>query len=101
MSITIRQARPDDASAIYNMIYELAVYEKAPQEVVTTPDEIRETLFGDDSKTEALICEIDGKRRAMPCSSPAIQPGSDATVFIWKICISHRTIAARARVERC
>ena len=45
MSITIRQARPDDASAIYNMIYELAVYEKAPQEVVT----------------EALICEIDGK----------------------------------------
>ena len=29
MSITIRQARPDDASAIYNMIYELAVYEKA------------------------------------------------------------------------
>ena len=55
MSITIRQARPDDASAIYNMIYELAVYEKAPQEVVTTPDEIRETLFGDDSKTEALI----------------------------------------------
>ena len=61
MSITIRQARPDDASAIYNMIYELAVYEKAPQEVVTTPDEIRETLFGDDSKTEALICEIDGK----------------------------------------
>ncbi len=38
MSITIRQARPDDASAIYNMIYELAVYEKAPQEVVTTPE---------------------------------------------------------------
>lgn len=37
MSITIRQARADDASAIYNMIYELAVYEKAPQEVVTTP----------------------------------------------------------------
>ncbi|MGR7072261.1 N-acetyltransferase family protein [Klebsiella aerogenes] len=61
MSITIRQARADDASAIYNMIYELAVYEKAPQEVVTTPEEIRETLFGDDSKTEALICEIDGK----------------------------------------
>jgi hypothetical protein len=28
MSITIRQARPTDANAIYDMIYELAVYEK-------------------------------------------------------------------------
>ncbi|MDI7660390.1 GNAT family N-acetyltransferase [Cronobacter universalis] len=61
MSYKIRAARPEDATAIYKMIYELAVYEKAPQEVVTTPDEIRETLFGADSKTEALICEIDNK----------------------------------------
>ncbi|WP_409307007.1 GNAT family N-acetyltransferase [Pectobacterium sp. B1J-3] len=61
MSITIRQARPEDATAIYDMIYELAVYEKAPEEVVTTAEEIRETLFSADSKTEALICEIEGK----------------------------------------
>lgn len=61
MSITIRQARPTDANAIYDMIYELAVYEKAPEEVVTTAEEIKATLFGADSKTEALICEIDGK----------------------------------------
>ncbi|HBV39719.1 MAG TPA: GNAT family N-acetyltransferase [Erwinia sp.] len=60
MSITIRQARPADAQTIYDMIYELAVYEKAPQEVVTTPDGIRETLFGEESQTEALICEVDG-----------------------------------------
>ncbi|MCZ4060875.1 GNAT family N-acetyltransferase [Pantoea sp. LMR881] len=60
MSITLRQARPADAEAIYNMIVELAVYEKAPEEVVTHADEIRETLFGDDSKTEALICEVAG-----------------------------------------
>ncbi|WP_227317522.1 GNAT family N-acetyltransferase [Cedecea davisae] len=61
MNITIRQARPEDAAAIYDMIFELAVYEKAPEEVVTTPDEIRETLFGAGSNTEALICEIDNK----------------------------------------
>ncbi|MBE4964656.1 GNAT family N-acetyltransferase [Enterobacter cloacae complex sp. P24RS] len=61
MSITIRQARPENAAAIYDMIYELAVYEKAPEEVVTTPDEIRKTLFGADSKTEALIAEYAGR----------------------------------------
>ena len=43
------------------MIYELAVYEKAPEEVVTTAEEIRETLFASSSKTEALICEVAGK----------------------------------------
>lgn len=61
MSIMIRQARPEDATAIYDMVYELAVYEKAPEDVVTTPDEIRRTLFGIDSNTEALICESEGK----------------------------------------
>lgn len=57
----IRPAAPADAQAIYDMIYELAVYEKAPQEVVTTADEIRDTLFGAESKTEALVCEVAGK----------------------------------------
>lgn len=61
MSITIRPACPEDATAIYDMIYELAMYEKAPEEVVTTPDEIRETLFSAGNKTEALICESEGK----------------------------------------
>lgn len=61
MSIIIRPARPEDATAIYDMIYELAMYEKAPEEVVTTPDEIRETLFSAGNKTEALICESEGK----------------------------------------
>jgi len=60
MSITIRQASPADAQAIFDMIYELAVYEKAPEEVVTTAEEIRTTLFAADSKTEALICEAEG-----------------------------------------
>ena len=61
MSMIIRQATPNDTQAIYDMIYELAIYEKAPEEVVTTPDEIKTSLFGADSKTEALICEIAGK----------------------------------------
>ena len=98
MSITIRQATPDDATAIYDMIYELAVYEKAPEEVVTTPEEIRETLFASGSKTEALICEVAGKAR---CFSPATPPGLDAMVSIWRICTSPPTIAGSAPEKRC
>ncbi|CAM4286896.1 GNAT family N-acetyltransferase [Pluralibacter gergoviae] len=61
MTTVIRSAGRADAPAIYEMIMALAVYEKAEQEVVTTPQEIEETLFGAGSKTEALICEIDGR----------------------------------------
>lgn len=101
MSITIRQATPDDSTAIYDMIYELAVYEKAPEEVVTTPEEIRETLFASGSKTEALICEVAGKAVGYACSSPATPPGLDAMVSIWRICTSPPTIAGSAPEKRC
>ena len=60
MNITIRPARAEDAAAIFATIYELAVYEQAPEEVVTTAEEIRETLFRAGSHTEALMCEVDG-----------------------------------------
>ncbi|QCR36037.1 GNAT family N-acetyltransferase [Nissabacter sp. SGAir0207] len=61
MEITIRPAEVRDAAAIYNMIVELAVYEKAPHEVVTDEAGIAASLFGPDSHTEALICEVEGK----------------------------------------
>ena len=61
MTTVIRSAGRADAPAIYEMIMALAVYEKAEEEVVTTPQEIEQTLFGADSKAEALICEIDGR----------------------------------------
>jgi GNAT superfamily N-acetyltransferase len=61
MSIKIRSAVSDDAQAIFDMIVELAIYEKAPQEVKTNVEEICATLFGEGSKTEALVCEVAGK----------------------------------------
>ncbi len=61
MNFRIRQAQPDDSQIIFDMITELAIYEKAPEQVVTSAAQLRETLFGTDSKTEALICE-DGEK---------------------------------------
>ena len=76
MSITIRQATPDDATAIYDMIYELAVYEKAPEEVVTTPEEIREALFASGKQNRSADLRGGGQKRwATRCSSPATPPG--------------------------
>lgn len=55
----IRQATVNDSALILRFITELAIYEKAEHEVLTTEPDIRESLFGNGSTTKALICNID------------------------------------------
>ena len=59
--IQIRAANSADAELILDFIMELAVYEKAPQEVVASVSQIRDTLFGPYAKAHCLICSIDEK----------------------------------------
>lgn len=47
MSISIRRATKEDCKAILGLINELAVYEKAPQEVTIQLEKLEETGFGE------------------------------------------------------
>jgi GNAT superfamily N-acetyltransferase len=55
---TIRSATEDDVGLIYDLICELATYEKLRDEVVGTPEILRESLF-ERRVAEALIVESD------------------------------------------
>jgi GNAT superfamily N-acetyltransferase len=57
----IRKADRRDAGVILALIRELAIYEKAEHEVLTSEAEISETLFGSEAKASALVAEADGK----------------------------------------
>lgn len=59
--LNIRPATIADASLILEFIIELARYEKAEHEVKANRETIEQSLFGQDSVTQALICEQDGK----------------------------------------
>ncbi len=59
--IEIRQATPEDSSLIIRFITELAIYEKLENEVVATESDIRHSLFGSDSSTKAVICNINNE----------------------------------------
>ena len=59
-TIKIRNATPKDSKTIFNFIMELAIYEKAPNEVKTTVEEIENSLFSPNATAKALICEEDG-----------------------------------------
>ncbi|KVM78897.1 GCN5 family acetyltransferase [Burkholderia stagnalis] len=61
MHIDIRSASVADAPQILRFITELAIYEKAEDQVVATVESIERSLFGDASPARALICEVDGE----------------------------------------
>jgi GNAT superfamily N-acetyltransferase len=56
-SVTIREARPEDAEAIVRMIRALAEYQGVAARVSVRPDDIRRDGFGPERKFEALIAE--------------------------------------------
>ena len=57
----IRLAQRDDVPTILALIRELAEYERAPDEVVATADQLRESLFGLHPAAEVLLGEEHGE----------------------------------------
>lgn len=57
----IRLAQPADAEDIHRLIYELAVYEKAPEQMIATVDQINTSLFNAKPVAFCHVAEVDGK----------------------------------------
>lgn len=56
--MNIRTAKPGDEQAIHRLIVELAIYEKAPNEVTNTPQQLAIDLF-EEGICDALVVEND------------------------------------------
>ena len=65
MSLLVRKAVKEDSGLILHFVTELAIYEKAEDEVFATEETIQSSIFCDDSHVNALICELDGKAIGM------------------------------------
>ncbi|MEO7166758.1 MAG: GNAT family N-acetyltransferase [Spartobacteria bacterium] len=59
-NFAIRFATRDDVPLILALIRELAEYERAPNDVVATEDQLRENLFGPQPAAEVLLGEEAG-----------------------------------------
>jgi hypothetical protein len=55
----IREALPGDEKAIFDLIYALAVYEKAPEQVTNTPNQLRKDLFEDKTISQRKLETLD------------------------------------------
>ncbi len=59
--IKIRDAKVSDAELILKFVTELAIYEKAENEVKASVSDIERTLFSDDNTAKAIISYVDGE----------------------------------------
>jgi len=60
-AVTLRFATADDVGLLLQLIRELAAYERAPEAVVATEDDLRRHGFGADRRFEALLAFVDGE----------------------------------------
>ena len=57
----LRRATKEDCARIMELVHELAVYEKAPNEVTVTLDHFTESGFGKQPVWWAVVVEVEGK----------------------------------------
>lgn len=60
MNGSVRAAGTADVEDVVALVYELAAYEKAPDECLLTADQLHVALFGPDPVAHALVAEQDG-----------------------------------------
>lgn len=63
--ITVRTAREDDMEEVLRLIEELAAFERAPDAVNITVEELREDGFGPQPAFYCFVAETDGKIEGM------------------------------------
>src|SRR4051812_26086391 len=60
-SFTIQSAQPADIPIVLQLIQDLATYERAPNDVTATEEQLRRVLFGEKPSAEVLIAREGGE----------------------------------------
>ena len=57
----IRRVEPRDVDAVVALVYELALYEKAPEQCHLTSEQLHTALFGESPALFGHVAEVDGQ----------------------------------------
>jgi GNAT superfamily N-acetyltransferase len=61
MNFTIRKARKEDMNQVLDLIVELAVFEKEPNAVEVTVDDLQNKGFGTHPSFQCFVADVEGK----------------------------------------
>lgn len=57
----VRKGKPEDLSAVFDLVMELAIYEKAPHEVANSVERMMQDGFGEKPVFEFFVAEVDNE----------------------------------------
>ena len=77
MNIVIRRAEPHDVPRMLELVKELALFERAPEEVTVTLEHMREAGFGPDPVWTGWVAEKRSDGRTVSGSAEQTMRGSD------------------------
>ena len=97
---TFRPAVPGDEELILSFIRALADYEHMSDQVVATPEILREWIF--EKKTaEVIFAEVEGKAVGYALFSTTSPPSWAGRASIWRTCSSCLKSGGRGTARRC
>jgi GNAT superfamily N-acetyltransferase len=60
-NFSIRPATMDDVASIHSLVHDLAVYEKLEPLMISTPEDFKRELFGNDARVECIMAVESGR----------------------------------------
>ncbi|HQW86530.1 MAG TPA: GNAT family N-acetyltransferase [Flavobacteriales bacterium] len=71
MQVTVRQAEERDVPRMFELVKELALFERAPEQVTVTLEQMREAGFGADPVWVGWVAEVVGSRESTESGGPS------------------------------
>lgn len=84
----LRKATENDMHAVHQLITELAIFEKEPEAVATTPEELLRDGFSTNPLFEALVAEVDGQILGMALYYPRYSTWKGKTLHLEDLIVS-------------
>jgi GNAT superfamily N-acetyltransferase len=88
MEVCIRRATAEDCPAMMKLIMELAIYEKAPDEVTVSLEEFESAGFGVEALWKAFVAENDGKIVGLSLFYPRYSTWKGKKLYLEDIVVS-------------
>ena len=65
MEFKLRESTPQDMPAVLELIQELAIFEKEPEAVIISAEDLKRDGFGENPSFKCFVAEVDGKIQGM------------------------------------